>query len=132
MSVFKERRQDLRPARGPTTRWAWSTTASCSPRPASTRTTRRRPGPRSATAAKKIAALGNGFVGFGEYSAGNTGGWHFTAELYAQGGDDGHDGRQDQAAFNSAEGKAVLENLKDMRWTDNSMGSQAAARAGTT
>lgn len=27
--------------------------------------------------AKKIAALGDGIAGFGEYSAGNTGGWHF-------------------------------------------------------
>ncbi|RJL32697.1 ABC transporter substrate-binding protein [Bailinhaonella thermotolerans] len=74
-------------------------------------------------AAKKIAGLGGGVVGFGEYSAGNTGGWHFTASLYARGGDvvtpDGT-----KAAFNSAEGKAVLENLKQMRWTDNSMGTK--------
>ena len=39
-------RQGLRPADATTTPWAWSTTASCSPRPGSTRTTRRRPGPR--------------------------------------------------------------------------------------
>ena len=74
-------------------------------------------------AAKKIAALGAGYVGYGEYSAGNTGGWHFAAELYARGGsmvsDDGK-----TAAFNSDEGKAVLENLKKMRWDDNSMGSK--------
>jgi ABC-type glycerol-3-phosphate transport system substrate-binding protein len=74
-------------------------------------------------AAKKIAGLGAGYVGFGEYSAGNTGGWHFAASLYARGGsmvsDDGK-----TAAFNSAEGKAVLENLKQMRWNDNSMGSK--------
>jgi ABC-type glycerol-3-phosphate transport system substrate-binding protein len=74
-------------------------------------------------AAKKIAALGPGYVGFGEYSAGNTGGWHFAAELYARGGsmvsDDGK-----TAAFKSDEGKAVLENLKKMRWDDNSMGSK--------
>ncbi|HZX06162.1 ABC transporter substrate-binding protein [Kribbella sp.] len=74
-------------------------------------------------AAKKIAALGPGYVGFGEYSAGNTGGWHFAAELYARGGsmvsDDGK-----TAAFNSDAGKAVLENLKRMRWDDNSMGSK--------
>ncbi|MEV0802555.1 extracellular solute-binding protein [Kribbella sp. NPDC050281] len=74
-------------------------------------------------AAKKIAAIGPGYVGFGEYSAGNTGGWHFAASLYARGGsmvsDDGK-----TAAFNSAEGKAVLENLKQMRWNDNSMGSK--------
>ncbi|WP_427885678.1 ABC transporter substrate-binding protein [Kribbella sp. GL6] len=74
-------------------------------------------------AAKKIAALGPGYVGYGEYSAGNTGGWHFAAELYARGGsmvsDDGK-----TAAFNSDQGKAVLENLKRMRWDDNSMGSK--------
>ncbi|WP_433165782.1 ABC transporter substrate-binding protein [Kribbella sp. CA-247076] len=74
-------------------------------------------------AAKKIAGLGAGYVGFGEYSAGNTGGWHFAASLYARGGSMvGDDGKT--AAFNSAEGKAVLENLKQMRWDDNSMGSK--------
>ena len=56
-------------------------------------------------------------------SAGNTGGWHFAASLYARGGsmvsDDGK-----SAAFNSPEGKAVLENLKQMRWNDNSMGTK--------
>jgi ABC-type glycerol-3-phosphate transport system substrate-binding protein len=74
-------------------------------------------------AAKKISALGAGYTGFGEYSAGNTGGWHFAASLYARGGsmvsDDGK-----SAAFNSPEGKAVLENLKQMRWNDNSMGTK--------
>lgn len=74
-------------------------------------------------AAKKIAALGPGYTGFGEYSAGNTGGWHFAASLYARGGSMvSEDGKS--AAFNSAEGKAVLENLKQMRWNDNSMGSK--------
>ncbi|MBB2914423.1 multiple sugar transport system substrate-binding protein [Streptosporangium becharense] len=74
-------------------------------------------------AAKKIAALGPGHVGFGEYSAGNTGGWHFAASLYGRGGEMvTPDGKA--AAFNSPEGKAVLENLKKMRWTDNSMGSK--------
>ena len=37
--------------------------------------------------AKKIAALGDGIVGYGDYSKSNTGGWHFTAELYSLGGD---------------------------------------------
>ncbi|MEU8240458.1 sugar ABC transporter substrate-binding protein [Actinoplanes missouriensis] len=74
-------------------------------------------------AAKKIAALGNGIAGYSEYSAGNTGGWHFTSLLYSQGGqvlaDDGK-----TAAFNTPEGKQVLQNLKDMRYGDNSMGSR--------
>jgi ABC-type glycerol-3-phosphate transport system substrate-binding protein len=74
-------------------------------------------------AAKKIAALGPGYVGFGEYSAGNTGGWHFAAELYARGGSmTSEDGKT--AAFNSPEGKAVLETLQKMRWEDNSMDSK--------
>jgi len=76
-----------------------------------------------ATAAKKIAALGNGIAGYQEYSAGNTGGWHFTAELYSRGGqmvsDDGK-----SAAFNTPAGQAVLQNLHDMRFTDNSVGTK--------
>lgn len=74
-------------------------------------------------AAKRIAALGPGHVGYGEYSGGNTGGWHFTQALYGRGGsvvaDDGK-----KAAFNSPEGRAVLQTLHDMRWTDDSMGSR--------
>ncbi|WP_232326591.1 extracellular solute-binding protein [Microbispora sp. ATCC PTA-5024] len=74
-------------------------------------------------AAKKIAGLGQGYVGYGEYSGNNVGGWHFTASIYGRGGsvisDDGK-----KAAFNSPEGKAVLQNLQQMRWVDNSMGSQ--------
>ncbi|WP_327087129.1 extracellular solute-binding protein [Nonomuraea sp. NBC_01738] len=74
-------------------------------------------------AAKKIAALGPGHVGYGEYSGGNTGGWHFTQALYGRGGSMvSEDGKK--AAFNSPEGKAVLQNLHDMRWTDNSMGNK--------
>ncbi|HLU72569.1 MAG TPA: extracellular solute-binding protein [Nonomuraea sp.] len=78
-------------------------------------------------AAKKIAALGPGHVGYGEYSGGNTGGWHFTQAIYGRGGsiltpDGTPDGKR--AAFNSPEGKAVLQTLHDMRWVDDSMGSK--------
>jgi multiple sugar transport system substrate-binding protein len=73
-------------------------------------------------AAKKIAALGNGIAGYSDYSSGNTGGWHFTAEMYSQGGEVvSADGKK--ASFNTAPGKQVLQNLKDMRYTDNSMGA---------
>jgi ABC-type glycerol-3-phosphate transport system substrate-binding protein len=72
--------------------------------------------------AKAIAKLGNGINGYGEYSAQNTGGWHFTAELYGLGGqmvsDDGK-----KAAFNNDMGKQVLQHLYDMRWTDQSLGA---------
>ncbi len=74
-------------------------------------------------AAKKIAALGDGVAGFGEYSSGNTGGWHFTAELFSQGGTPvSADGKK--ADFNNDMGKKVLQNLKDMRYGDNSMGTR--------
>ncbi|MFE2040691.1 ABC transporter substrate-binding protein [Streptomyces sp. NPDC059477] len=75
------------------------------------------------TAAKKIADLGDGTVGYADYSAQNQGGWHFTAELYSQGGDVvSEDGKS--ATIDTPEGKAVLQTLHDMRWTDNSMGSK--------
>ncbi|MER5637234.1 extracellular solute-binding protein [Kitasatospora sp. NPDC002227] len=72
--------------------------------------------------AKRIAALGNGISGYEDYSGGNTGGWHFTSELYSLGGRmvTGDGGK---AAFNSAQGKQVLQRLHDMRWTDHSIGS---------
>ncbi|PZG98407.1 sugar ABC transporter substrate-binding protein [Streptomyces sp. NTH33] len=74
-------------------------------------------------AAKRISALGNGTVGYADYSAQNQGGWHFTAELYSQGGDVvSADGRK--ATVDTPEGRAVLQNLHDMRWTDDSMGSK--------
>ncbi|WP_214321334.1 ABC transporter substrate-binding protein [Nonomuraea sediminis] len=74
-------------------------------------------------AAKKIAGLGPGYVGYGEYSGGNTGGWHFTQAIYGRGGSDLTPDNK-KAAFNSPEGRAVLQNLHDMRWVDNSMGSK--------
>ncbi|MFC9431692.1 ABC transporter substrate-binding protein [Streptomyces sp. NPDC056987] len=74
-------------------------------------------------AAKKIAGLGKNYVGYADYSAQNQGGWHFTAEIYSQGGDVvTPDGRK--AAVDSPEGRAVLQNLKDMRWRDGSMGTK--------
>lgn len=73
--------------------------------------------------AKKIAAVGNGIVGYADYSAGNQGGWHFTAELYSQGGSMvTADGKH--ANFDNANGRAVLRNLHQMRWIDDSMGSK--------
>jgi multiple sugar transport system substrate-binding protein len=75
--------------------------------------------------AKKIAALGNGIAGYGDYSKNNTGGWHFTAEMYTLGGDVAvKDGDTWKAAFNDARGRQVLQQLKDMRWTDGSMAAR--------
>jgi multiple sugar transport system substrate-binding protein len=77
------------------------------------------------TDAKRIAALGNGTVGYGDYSKSNTGGWHFTAELYSLGGSIAvqRNGRW-RAGFNTALGKQVLRQLHNMRWTDKSMGER--------
>ncbi|MEU1621854.1 extracellular solute-binding protein [Streptomyces sp. NPDC005722] len=73
------------------------------------------------TAAKAIAGVGKGVSGYGEYSAQNTGGWHYTATMYGLGGDVvSADGTK--AAFNTDLGKEIVQNLHDMRWTDNSMG----------
>lgn len=72
-------------------------------------------------AAKKIAGLGDGIAGFGEYSAANTGGWHFTAQMYSLGGDIVDAGGK-KAAFNDDIGRQVAENLHAMRWEDDSMG----------
>ena len=64
--------------------------------------------------AAKISALGGGITGYEDYSGGNTGGWHFASELYSLGGkvvsDDGK-----KAAFNSDQGKQVLQRLMTMR-----------------
>ncbi|MFH8440618.1 extracellular solute-binding protein [Streptomyces sp. NPDC018026] len=73
------------------------------------------------TAAKKIADLGVGIAGFGEYSAGNTGGWHFTAQMYSRGADVVDESGK-KATFNNEVGKEVAENLHAMRWEDESMG----------
>ncbi|MEU1606993.1 ABC transporter substrate-binding protein [Micromonospora matsumotoense] len=79
--------------------------------------------PEVRAAAKKISALGGGIAGYSEYSAGNTGGWHFTSLLYAQGGQVlSADGKK--ADFHNAAGRQVLQNLKDMRYGDDSMGSR--------
>ncbi|HEV7657284.1 MAG TPA: extracellular solute-binding protein [Mycobacteriales bacterium] len=75
------------------------------------------------TDAKKIAALGNGIAGYGDYSKSNTGGWHFTAELNSLGGQVAT--KQDstwKASFDTDKGKQVLQQLHDMRFVDNSMG----------
>jgi ABC-type glycerol-3-phosphate transport system substrate-binding protein len=77
-----------------------------------------------ASDAKQITGkVGNGVAGYADYSAGNNGGWHFTAELYSLGGDMvTADGKK--ADFNNAKGRQVLQNLHDMRYRDNSMGAK--------
>ncbi|HET8913681.1 MAG TPA: extracellular solute-binding protein [Ktedonobacteraceae bacterium] len=62
-------------------------------------------------------------AGFAETSTGNQGGWHFTNWIYTAGGDmQSADGTK--AMFNSDKGTSVLQLLKDMRFTDQSMTKQ--------
>jgi len=70
--------------------------------------------------AKAITKLGHGIFGYGDYSAGNNGGWHFSSEIDAEGG---HmiNSAGTGAAFNSDQGKAVLQALHQMRFVDHSM-----------
>jgi multiple sugar transport system substrate-binding protein len=75
-----------------------------------------------AAAAKTISTKVPGVAGYSEYSAGNTGGWHFTASLFSRGSAPvSADGKK--ANVNTPEAKAVLANLKAMRFTDNSVGT---------
>ncbi|MEN3361424.1 MAG: multiple sugar transport system substrate-binding protein [Mycobacteriales bacterium] len=76
-------------------------------------------------AAKKIAALGNGTVGYADFSKNNQGGWHLAAEMYSVGTDvASKDGDKWTASFNNPDTKQMLQTLHDMRWTDNSMGTK--------
>jgi ABC-type glycerol-3-phosphate transport system substrate-binding protein len=70
--------------------------------------------------AKAITKLGQGIYGYGDYSAGNNGGWHFSSEIDAEGG---HmtNAAGSAAAFNSDQGKAILQALHQMRFVDHSM-----------
>ncbi len=73
--------------------------------------------------AKAIAALGHGIYGYGDYSASPVGGWHFTSEMDAMGGQivDSNG----QAAFdnstNAPQATAILQALHQMRFVDHSM-----------
>lgn len=68
-----------------------------------------------------ITKLGHGIQGYADYSADNTGGWHFVAELYSRGGTAVTANGQ-SANFDNATGAAVLEYLHKLRFTDKVMG----------
>jgi ABC-type glycerol-3-phosphate transport system substrate-binding protein len=72
--------------------------------------------------AKKIAALGHGIEGWGDYSAGNNGGWHFSSYIDAMGGTMVNNASTPPtASFDTASGIAVLQALHTLRFTDNAM-----------
>jgi ABC-type glycerol-3-phosphate transport system substrate-binding protein len=72
--------------------------------------------------ATAIAKLGNGIEGWGDYSADNNGGWHFSSYIDALGGSMVNDTTAPPTAnFDNADGLAVLEALHTLRFTDNAM-----------
>jgi ABC-type glycerol-3-phosphate transport system substrate-binding protein len=74
------------------------------------------------TDAKKMAALGNGIQGWGDYSAQNTGGWHFSSYIDAMGGSMvNNTTAPPTASFNTADGMAVLTALHNLRFADHAM-----------
>jgi ABC-type glycerol-3-phosphate transport system substrate-binding protein len=70
--------------------------------------------------AKAITKLGHGIYGYGDYSAGNNGGWHFSSEIDAMGGQMINSAGT-TAAFDSQQGAAILQALHQMRFVDHSM-----------
>jgi ABC-type glycerol-3-phosphate transport system substrate-binding protein len=76
-----------------------------------------------AAAAKTIAEK-TGMAGYSEMTQANTGGWMLTTFTYTLGGrmEEGT-GTATQATLDNAGTKAALKKLHDMRWVDNSMGS---------
>jgi ABC-type glycerol-3-phosphate transport system substrate-binding protein len=72
--------------------------------------------------ATAIAKLGNGIEGWGDYSADNNGGWHFTSYMDALGGSVVNDTTDPPSAnFDNANGLAILQALHTLRFTDNAM-----------
>jgi len=72
--------------------------------------------------ATAIAKLGNGIWGYGDYSAQNDGGWHFSSYVDAQGGTMvSKSSGAETAAFNTSSAQAVLQALHTMRFTDHAM-----------
>jgi multiple sugar transport system substrate-binding protein len=71
--------------------------------------------------AKAIAGK-TGQAGFAQMSKDATGGWQLTVDTYARGGRmESTDGKK--ATLTNDGTKAALQFLKDLRWTDNSMGA---------
>ena len=72
--------------------------------------------------ATAIAKLGNGIEGWGDYSAGNNGGWHFTSYIDAAGGSMLNTSATPPTAnFDNATGEAILQALHTLRFTDHAM-----------
>ncbi|WP_432978812.1 ABC transporter substrate-binding protein [Dactylosporangium sp. CA-233914] len=68
----------------------------------------------------KAIAEKTGQAGFAQMAKDGTGGWQLTVDTYARGGrmEDGK-----KATVTNGQTKAALQFLKDLRWSDNSMGA---------
>ena len=84
------------------------------------------------TDATAIAKLGNGIEGWGDYSAGNNGGWHFSSYIDALGGSMVNATTAPPTAnFDNANGIAILTALHALRFTDNAMSKTQGLAWGT-
>jgi ABC-type glycerol-3-phosphate transport system substrate-binding protein len=84
------------------------------------------------TDAKAIAKLGHGIEGWGDYSAGNNGGWHFASYMDALGGTTVNaNNAPPTAAFDNSDGLAILEALHTLRFTDDAMSATQGLAWGT-
>jgi ABC-type glycerol-3-phosphate transport system substrate-binding protein len=84
------------------------------------------------TDATAIAKLGNGVEGWGDYSAGNNGGWHFSSYMDAVGGTMvNNSGSAPAAAFNTSDAQQILTALHNLRFTDNAMSKTQGLAWGT-
>jgi len=82
--------------------------------------------------ATAIAKLGNGIEGWGDYSAGNTGGWHFSSYIDAVGGSMVNNTTSPPTAnFNNSNGTAILQALHNLRFTDHAMSATQGLAWGT-
>jgi ABC-type glycerol-3-phosphate transport system substrate-binding protein len=84
------------------------------------------------TDAKAIAKLGHGIEGWGDYSAGNNGGWHFASYMDALGGTTVNaNNAPPTAAFDNSDGMAILQALHALRFTDDAMSATQGLAWGT-
>jgi ABC-type glycerol-3-phosphate transport system substrate-binding protein len=82
--------------------------------------------------ATAIAKLGNGISGWGDYSAGNNGGWHFSSYIDAVGGSMVNNTTAPAtASFNTPEAQQILQVLHDMRFKDHAMSATQGLAWGT-
>jgi ABC-type glycerol-3-phosphate transport system substrate-binding protein len=84
------------------------------------------------TDAAAIAKLGNGIEGWGDYSAGNCGGWHFSSYIDAVGGSMVNNTTAPSTAnFNTSDAQAILTALHNLRFTDKAMSASQGLTWGT-